>query len=348
MTANRQSNFELLRILAMLAIVAGHFVSQSAVGHASGASGTVAMILSSGPRIAVNIFLLVGCWFLVDAKFKSDRLLKLYLELALYTIPLTAVMFTLGLHGETRNIIQGVLPFFGRPAWFATAYISLIALTPFLNFTFRLSDIAQRMLVCTLGFTFALAATIPSYTPFHYLGDFAWFPIIYLLVGYAKRTHLFDRLPGAGLSLAAGIIGWGILATARLTPSTAWAANYWLDNIQSLPNITIAILIFNAFRRMNLGSISFVNILASSTFAVYIVHQVPAFRTFEWNVLCRAETLAHATPIALATGILSVSIGVFLAASLLDRLYRSPLQSLLEKTALFKSLATRLQSFYRT
>ena len=88
MTANRQSNFELLRLVAMLAIVAGHFVSQSAVGHASGAAGTVASILSSGPRLAVNLFLLVGCWFMVDAKFKAERLLKLYLRTcALYHSP---------------------------------------------------------------------------------------------------------------------------------------------------------------------------------------------------------------------------------------------------------------------
>lgn len=346
MTANRQSNFELLRLVAMLAIVAGHFVSQSAVGHACGAAGTVASILSSGPRLAVNLFLLVGCWFMVDAKFKAERLLKLYLELALYTIPLTALMFALGLHGETRNLIQGFLPFFGRPAWFATAYISLIALTPFLNFAFRLSDAAQRTLVGILGFSFALAATIPSYTPFHYLGDFAWFPVVYLFVGYAKRTRLFDRLPNAGLSLALGLLGWGILAAARLNPLTAWAANYWLDNIQSLPNAVVALLIFNAFRQLRLGVIASVNTLASSTFAVYIVHQVPAFRTFEWNILCRAETLAAASPTVVALGILGVSVAVFLAASLLDRLYRRPLQSLLEKTALFKHLAARLQSLY--
>lgn len=347
MTRNRQSNIELLRIFAMLAIVAGHFVTQSAVGHASGASGTIATIFSSGTRISVNLFLLAGCWFMVDAKFKAERLLKLYLELALYTIPLTALMFVFEVHGETRNLVQGFLPFFGRPAWFATAYISLIVIAPFLNFAFRLSDFAQRTLIGALVFIFVIVTTIPSYTPFHYLGDFAWFPVVYLLVGCAKRTHLTNILPGAGISLATGLLGWCVLTSARLNPSTTWAAGYWLDNIQSLPNITISILIFNAFRRINLGSISIINSLASSTFAVYIIHQVPAFRTFEWNVVFRAETLAHASPIMLTLAIPCVCVTVFLAASIIDRLYRRPLQAFLEKTALFQKLTTSIESFYR-
>jgi len=42
-------------------------------------------------------------------------------------------MLAIGEAGSVRNVIQGCVPFFGRSVWFASAYISLMALTPFLN-----------------------------------------------------------------------------------------------------------------------------------------------------------------------------------------------------------------------
>ena len=62
----RHSSIELLRILAMLMIVAGHFLChQSGVAAAHG--GFTVSLFGSGARWACNLFLLVGCWFMVDA-----------------------------------------------------------------------------------------------------------------------------------------------------------------------------------------------------------------------------------------------------------------------------------------
>ena len=62
----RHSSIELLRILAMLMIVAGHFLCQSGVAAAHG--GFTVSLFGSGARWACNLFLLVGCWFMVDAQ----------------------------------------------------------------------------------------------------------------------------------------------------------------------------------------------------------------------------------------------------------------------------------------
>ena len=61
----RQSSIEFLRILAMLTIVAGHFLCQSGVAASYG--GFAVSLFGSGARWACNLFLLVGCWFMVDA-----------------------------------------------------------------------------------------------------------------------------------------------------------------------------------------------------------------------------------------------------------------------------------------
>lgn len=68
----RSSNIELLRILAMMTIVLGHCLRQNdyflAMPNVIFASGML--------RIAVNVFLIVGCWFMVDATFSWKRVFR--------------------------------------------------------------------------------------------------------------------------------------------------------------------------------------------------------------------------------------------------------------------------------
>ena len=279
---SRCSNFELLRILAMAVIVIGHFSGQSAIAETSVSTNRiVTTILGGGGRIAVNVFLVLGTWFMVDAKFKPERILRLYLQIALCSVPLTILMLFIGYAGGARNVIQGLLPFFGRPLWFATAYISLIALSPFLNRIFLLEEKFLSRLVFVIGFVFVAVATIPSYTAPEYLADFAWFVVVYVTVGWAKKARAFGCLPSKWMSLTLGVGLCVTLSLAQLHPLLKWVASYWNVHLQSIPNILSAVLVFNFFRLLAPKSVRWVNWLASSTFSVYIVHQVPAFREYE-------------------------------------------------------------------
>lgn len=81
--ANRKSNYELMRIVAMLMIVMGHFWGQSNYAElATGYSYYLGGILSHGSRIAVNVFLFMGIWFMLEGEFKASRILKLYFNVA--------------------------------------------------------------------------------------------------------------------------------------------------------------------------------------------------------------------------------------------------------------------------
>ena len=79
---NRKSNYELMRIVAMIMIVMGHFWGQSNYAElAAGYSYYLGGILSHGSRIAVNVFLFMGIWFMLEGEFKASRILKLYFNL---------------------------------------------------------------------------------------------------------------------------------------------------------------------------------------------------------------------------------------------------------------------------
>ena len=76
---NRKSNFELLRIIAMMLIVMGHLGGQGFESDILSKSKQIFVVLvGSGARIAVNLFLMIGIWFMIEASFSGARIMKLY------------------------------------------------------------------------------------------------------------------------------------------------------------------------------------------------------------------------------------------------------------------------------
>ena len=330
----------------MLAIVCGHLISQSALANVTGTNRILASLLGSGVRIGVNVFLLLGVWFLVDAKFKAERIVRLYLEVFFYSVPITICMLLMGEAGGLRNVLQGLFPFFGRSVWFASAYISLIALSPFLNQFFTLPPRTQRMFLSVLILLFCLVPTIPCSTPLDYLADFTWFCVVYLVLGIIKKENLLERLRGAKRFLLAGCTVYLALVGMRLVSAMQPIADYWIVNIKSLPNFLCAFLIFLGFLRLDFGVVKGINFAARSVFAVYIVHQTPAFIHYQWNVLCRVDSFVNASPAVFAGVVVGVSFAVFLVVSAVDFIRLRLLEPLYMAFSPVKWISLKISSFY--
>lgn len=313
----RQSNLELLRIVSILMIVMMHFCSQGGIT----ANGNLPIaLLASGGRIAVNVFLLIGCWFMVDSPFRPERIVKIYLQVVFYSIPITLLMLALGESGGFRNLFQGLVPFFGRSVWFASAYISLIALSPFLNKVFLLPLPALRKLVLHLSVLFVVVSTIPNFSPVDYIADFTWFCVIYIFTGWAKRDHFFERLGNKWGCLALSVLMYCALCALTCWGPLGCLANYWTANIKSGPAFAIAIFSFAFFHKLNIGCRKWINLAARSVFAVYIIHQIPAFMHYEWHNMFRAEWLVQQSSFVQALGIIAVAVLVFVGATIIDSL----------------------------
>lgn len=323
MATARKSSFELLRIIAMLQIIAWHYASQGGLlGCGNEGVRAAATVLGMSGRWCVNVFLVMGTWFMVDAKFDLRRIFRLYLTVLFYSVVLTAVMLAAGEAGGGRNIFQGLCPFFGRSVWFASAYLSLIALSPFLNKAFLLPERPLRRLVGLLFVLYCVVATIPCATPNEYLSDFTWFAVVYIIVGWLKRGKVLDMINSRWFSLLIPCAVYAAVCAGLFLPAARPLAGYWLDNIKCLPAFAFGLLLFNFARLSDIGHVGWINRAAKSAFAVYVIHQVPAFRHFEWSVLCRADAVASLPPWQCGIAIAGVSVAVFAAASLADALCR--------------------------
>ena len=86
----RQSNFELLRIVSMLMIIAHHFAYYNVYVTAyisNTANGLWLQMMRVGGKIGVSVFVMISGYFLVNSKgFKISKLLKFWLQVLFYSV----------------------------------------------------------------------------------------------------------------------------------------------------------------------------------------------------------------------------------------------------------------------
>jgi len=302
----RQSNFELLRILLMIMIVSSHLVWQSgAIEFQVGKIVYFSYFIGSSARIAVNTFLMLGCYFLVDSDFNSRRILSIWLQEFFYTVGITLIVFFT--HPGSVSITElkwACFPIFNfwRNHWYISVYLVFLFVSPFLKRVLQGSKTYLRKF-CTV-----LILSVSLWCTFHYgqedvfLDCLCWFTLIYVFIGYAKK-YIMNQLHGKWRYLFLSGGGYLLLLVVAhadlymqnstlygklLLKLVPWAAQY-LGDYKSLPNFVIAFSLLVFFEKLRIKPNKIINFFGSSTLAVYIVHQTNALIPIIWNDIFNAN-----------------------------------------------------------
>lgn len=296
----RNSNIETLRIIAMFFIVAGHFVGQSgSIQYNLTVNDYLVALLSSGSRVAVNIFLLIGVWFMTDSLFKASRVLKLYGQVAVYSIPITLITLLVDPGPVSlKDTARGLMPFLGRGLWFVSAYITLMFFKPFLDEILKWEKKRLRAFVAILMVFVPFVCTLPDKQE-SYVLDSIWFLVAYLTVGYLKKYPLNikirsrQKLVGGGtiylLLTSCSFLAQSIPNGNALLKGLGILSRQYLSDIKTIPNLLCAGLIVSAFINMKPRSNKVINYVSSATLSLYIIHQVPVFYPILWRTVFNSE-----------------------------------------------------------
>ncbi len=292
---DRRSGLELLRIIAMLLIVFGHFCGQSDMMRfveSHSATAVITTILGNASRVSVNLFLIVAVWFMVGREFKAERLIKTWITVFIWSVVSTSVAALCGAELGIKTFLQCLFPILGRPLWFASAYMILYMCSPFLNMILKWERKKLRTFLCVL---FLFCSLIPTITAFNetFPDSVLWFIFVFLFVGYIKlyysnsigRHYFLDGLLGIIVYLILVLFKNGPeLLNGKIVEIAAELANNYLVNFRSIPNFVCALLIFFFFNAIDLKN-KVVNDLAKGSFPVYIVHQTKALYPLLWTWL---------------------------------------------------------------
>ncbi|EFZ34288.1 acyltransferase [Ligilactobacillus ruminis] len=299
----RQSNLELLRIISMLMIILHHFAVHGKFGYLTYNQDKIQvekhlLYFQSLGKIGVAIFVIIGAYFLVGKTFKSSRIINLLVLDLFYSTVIYFVFIFLKLPFPDALKNENLFLTTVRVSsyWFVLSYMFILLAMPALNIVIH--HFSKRQLEYTIA-VLGLFWTILPKLSVHFLGEldfYTWalrpsdgimFIFLYIIAAYI-RLHP-NKFSGSFLfNLIATIIGFiimylSIIIPIHCNPEKNFPLSQAMMDLHSPLVIFLAIVIFNTFKNINIGSNKFINYISSSTFAVYLIHDNSLVRPLLWN-----------------------------------------------------------------
>ena len=300
----RNSNIELLRIIAMFLIVLSHYcIYTNAISNENTLwiNSVLVFSLSFG-KLGVAIFVIISGYFLSTSSFKIERIINVVLQTLFYSI-LIFVLFCI-FDKSFFSIFEAIKSFFPiitQRYWFITAYIILALLHPYINIILQsVSRIQFVWLIIVALFFFSFAPTFlkfDSYSMGGYLGYF----VLYYCIGAYFRLYPKNLLSDnkkvcliicifSFLSLVISVILIMLLAQ-KIGFFKGKQGVFYTSN--STVIIFAAASLFVIFTNFKPKYIKFINVLGGSTLGVYLIHENPFMRKLLWEKICNNQQYVH-------------------------------------------------------
>lgn len=320
----RDSRLELLRIFAMLLIVASH-----SVGYCKSANclfdECLLNILKIGGGLGVNLFVLISGYFLIESEKAPRRVLNLLYTLCCYTAILTICRY---FFDNDISLVNAFLKVGQGQYWFINAYVVLLFLSPYLNICMRkMGKSTHQKLILSL---LLVSIILPFYLRFSTgLGSFGIFPLLYCTAAYV-RIYGLDFKYSNIIALFTVLIAIGIASC--LVFLTWLCATYNMDcygryymmlaGRHSFPIYLLSLLLFLCMLRFTSYRQPAINCIASGTLGVYLFHEHPYMREFLWKDCFSVHQVADGN---LLLKLCIAVFGIFTCGILFDILYRNTL-----------------------
>lgn len=337
----RQSNIELLRIVAMFMIVVYHTVYYVFYDY-RGESPIFASLMTL-LHIGVPLFVLISGYFGIKPTLKG--FLNLYLILLFYNLVLYGVRLIYGdVIFSYSEFVKLCFPFsIGERWWFFKVYMMLYLLSPILNFVRDRMRGGVKLLIVSgfITFYWGWFAQHPSLIDGKNVVNFVF---LYML-GHWLRTGIVERSGTAGKARVWYIVAYLIVAVC--IGSALYFSNEVIRNYikrlcfgyNSPVLILMSVLFFLIFTTFKFKS-NVVNWFAGSVFAVYCVHEAKWFFRDEWYNFFEQQYLTNGSIFPMV--LVGTCLLLFVLSVLLDKFRGfitrpiiNPLESLIRKAIVF-------------
>lgn len=295
----RQANIELLRMIAMIMVVALHYLVKggAAVSLADdfSARNMIFWLIKAFCIVAVNTYVLISGYFLLEAKWEISRLVKLWFQTIFYSVGIPLVCLSLGAGDVTQwsmyDWLNVLFPIQMEHYWFITAYVILYIMVPVLSEGVKhLSRKQHVWVIAGLLAVFSLPKTIlPVFIPIDRYGyDFGWFLCLFLIAAYIRLygISLFNRKIISFAVYAAAVFGiWGISIVCALLSRKGLPLTYMMDMVYCYNHILVliaAIALFYGVKYIRIPDGAVSNMIcrvSGYTLGVYLLHENLAVRT---------------------------------------------------------------------
>ena len=329
----RDSNIELLRIIAMLMIIAHHFAVHGGFFFQSRQiTGNMLFLqwLSIGGKIGVNLFVLISGYFLAAAsEIRIQKAVKLWLQIFFYSVVIYLIFCLTGLTGfSVRGLVEALFPILSKQWWFASSYFLLYLLSPVINRGLRKLSQKKHLLLLAVLAVFWYGIPVFTWLP-ERLRDLLWFVFLYCISGYLRRYNSAEKQKaGTWLTIGTGLLllsfGYAVVLLNFLVRYQERYETAYFQTWQILMLLT-AIPLLLGFVRLKVKNNALINKMAAASFGIYLIHDSNYVRYFLWRDLLKS--VAYRDSAALIPYAIAMVMLVYLVCLALENVRSALLNS---------------------
>lgn len=284
---SRNSSIELLRILSMLTIIGVHLFGACKTEYFLASGGKVSYEFFSFVKLlfsyGVNIFVIITGYYMVNRNEVSIRkAFDLLWQISFYGAILFGVSLAIGINTFSfAGLTKSLFPILGGLRWFVKAYIILYLLIPFINVALNnISQTQHKSLIVILVILFSIWPFILPYPPMDDYGfSYNHFVVLYVISAYLRKYITEIRTTVCCvLFLTSTLLLFGLMHIDTQLPIISTMKEMVLAHNSPI-KLVACFSLFMIFAKAEWYA-NWVNTLAASAFAVYVIHG--DFNTMGW------------------------------------------------------------------
>ena len=326
----RYSNIELLRIITMVLIIAHHYVVNSGLMEFDGLiyanvfnwRSVFLLIFGAWGKIGINLFVLMTGYFMCTSKITARKFIKLLAEVMFYRLVIYSIFWVIGYEPfSLLGFIKILIPVTSIEKGFTNAFLAFYLCIPFLNTLIHNMDERRHFYLLMLCFfIYILLGSIPIFSiTMNYL---SWFIVVYFIASYIRlypkriyeKAKLWNWLAGIAVCFCVfSVIGCAWLGD-RMHRHMAYG---FVTDSNALLAIVSGIVIFMAFRNLKIKQSRIINLIAATTFGVFLIHtRGDSMRQWLWcDVL---DNVGHYSSSIMPLHAIGSVIAIFIICSIID------------------------------
>lgn len=296
----RNPSIELLRIVAMLCIIASHYAchgQQSAREIlATDFVGGVELELFTLGNLGVDIFMAIAGYFGIDSKQKYRRLVPLVMQVFFYSVIMYVIFIANHLIDfEVKGAIRALFPISFDEYGFPTLYILVLILSPLLNVGIKeIKNNKKFLFLITFLWIFLPILSLNTVT--YYCGELEQYIIAYSMGALVKLNE--DKSANTKKNntsvkyLILSIIGLIaltlVLSFVGMNNSLIYSFLIYLYYRNSPLMLLITFWAIKVFKDLQMDGNTkigkIINYIAGTTFGIYLIHDNNYVRGWIWRV----------------------------------------------------------------
>lgn len=287
-SSTRNSNLELLKIIAILFIIISHtmpfyYIPKDIMGHIDinivtrDIQTLILIILRYLGQIGNMIFIFCSSYFFIDNnKITLKKVMSIIVDSFIISIGMYFLCIACGYNIESKEIIKYVFPITYMNNWFIGYYLLFYLIHPGLNYVINamkkrdlfLTNIIMIFFLCVVQFL------VPSY-----YNPLMGFILLYFIMAYQKK-YLNNFSKNKKKNIVLLFISCMTLILFTLLINKLGKNNICFFNKMQFFNnlinpvfIVLAISIFNIFNNILMKNNNIINYISSNSLVIYLIHE---------------------------------------------------------------------------